>query len=260
MVFCQACWKAAAVSRIANSTEGWSAILNKLLICRDTSDENALLARLVNWNGPCVLSFANAHALNLAWKDQTYVRYLIEPEITVRDGIGMRLLMKLTGREPGLNLNGTDFIPKLLESLPRNRHIAVYGTREPYLAQMLLRLRTMNFETIHMENGFHDDEYYVSLYLKQLPSVVLLAMGMPKQERISLLLRAVSAGRPVLIINGGAIVDFMADRFPRAPLWMRKAGMEWVFRWMQEPGRLLHRNLGYFQFMMRALLMRIIER
>jgi len=248
------------VSRIANSTEGWSAILNKLTICSDSSDEKALIARLVNWNGPCVLSFANAHALNLAWKDQTYLRYLIEPEITVRDGIGMRLLMKLTERKPGLNLNGTDFIPKLLDSLPRNRHIAVYGTKEPYLAQMQLCLRAMDFETIDMENGFHDDEYYVSQYLKQLPSVVLLAMGMPKQERISLLLRAVSAKRPVLIINGGAIVDFMANRFPRAPLWLRKAGMEWVFRLLQEPGRLWRRNLGYFPFMVRALLMRINER
>lgn len=54
-------------------------------------------------------------------------------------------------------------------------------------------------------------------------------------------------------MNGGAILDFLADRFPRAPLWMRRARLEWLFRLVQEPGRLADRYLvGGLRFALRV--------
>lgn len=247
------------MSRFLNSIAGWSSILDDLSICNSSSDEAVLIEHLVSSTGPHVLSFANANALNLAWKDQTFSRLLIESDFILRDGIGIKILMWLTNREPGLNLNGTDFIPKLLDGLPRDRKIAIYGTHEPYLGRMLHRLQLMGFSSVLLENGFHNDEYYLTQYMRQLPAFVILAMGMPKQERVSALLKKASGERSVLFVNGGAIIDFMANRYPRAPKWVRNAGLEWVFRFLNEPKRLWKRNISNFTFILRSILTRIIQ-
>jgi N-acetylglucosaminyldiphosphoundecaprenol N-acetyl-beta-D-mannosaminyltransferase len=52
-------------------------------------------------------------------------------------------------------------------------------------------------------------------------------------------------------IGVGGLFDFYSGRIPRAPLWMREIGMEWFYRFMQEPGRLWKRYLvgnGVFLF------------
>ena len=59
---------------------------------------------------------------------------------------------------------------------------------------------------------------------------------------------------PCLIVCGGAIIDFLGGKTPRAPLWMRQVGLEWVFRLALEPRRLFHRYvIGNPLFLMRAL-------
>jgi len=91
-------------------------------------------------------------------------------------------------------------------------------------------------------NGFLDIAQYIEAlqpYRSQF-KLIVLAMGMPKQERIAIGLRQADIG-PALILCGGAIVDFAAGRFPRAPLWMRSAGLEWLFRLAREPRRLFRR-------------------
>ena len=254
MVYGLVCKEDLTLARFDRSVQGWNSILDKLLICRSTAEGQALIERLARWDGVCILTFVNAHALNLAWDEHEYQQLLADADVLLRDGVGASLLMRLTGREPGLNMNGTDFIPELLKGLPRDRKVAVYGTAEPYLEKMVSHLKAMGFAQIDAEDGFHQDEYYVAQYLKCRPAVLLLAMGMPKQERVSSLLRSVARDDSVLIINGGAIVDFVANRFPRAPVWVRKSGLEWLFRFIQEPRRLWRRNLGYVVFVLRALL------
>src|SRR5690606_40821841 len=70
--------------------------------------------------------------------------------------------------------------------------------------------------------------------------IIVLAMGMPKQEQVAVQLRD-ALNTPALLICGGAILDFAAERFPRAPLWMRRFGLEWLFRLLLEPRRLFKR-------------------
>ena len=55
-------------------------------------------------------------------------------------------------------------------------------------------------------------------------------------------------------IGVGGLFDFYSGAIPRAPLWMRNAGIEWVWRLLQEPGRLWRRYLiGNFAFLARVL-------
>jgi N-acetylglucosaminyldiphosphoundecaprenol N-acetyl-beta-D-mannosaminyltransferase len=85
-------------------------------------------------------------------------------------------------------------------------------------------------------------------------------MGMPRQEEVAAGLREVLS-HPCLIVCGGAIIDFLGGKTPRAPLWMRKTGMEWVYRLALEPRRLFQRYvIGNPLFLTRALRLASLSR
>jgi N-acetylglucosaminyldiphosphoundecaprenol N-acetyl-beta-D-mannosaminyltransferase len=73
------------------------------------------------------------------------------------------------------------------------------------------------------------------------PHLLFAAFGAPKQELF--LHRAASAIRPAVGIGVGAGFDFVAGRVKRAPRWISKSGLEWLYRLAQEPRRLAKRYL-----------------
>jgi exopolysaccharide biosynthesis WecB/TagA/CpsF family protein len=97
------------------------------------------------------------------------------------------------------------------------------------------------------------------LAAKFKPDLIVLGMGMPKQEKIAALIR--DSRIPTLVVCGGAIIDFMGNKIKRAPLWVRKFGCEWVYRLVLEPKRLYKRYvLGNPAFIFRMLRMhRVVQ-
>ena len=71
------------------------------------------------------------------------------------------------------------------------------------------------------------------------PDLLLVSFGCPKQEKW-IARNYQTLGVPVSI-GVGATIDFLAGSMRRAPMWMRQCGMEWIFRLLQEPRRLLKR-------------------
>lgn len=84
------------------------------------------------------------------------------------------------------------------------------------------------------------------------PDIVLVCFGCPKQEKW-IFRHHRALGVPVTIGAGGT-VDFLAGRLKRAPRWMRRSGMEWFFRLLQEPRRLFRRYAGNLVHFFPALL------
>ena len=76
---------------------------------------------------------------------------------------------------------------------------------------------------------------------KARPHLLFAAFGAPKQELF--LHRAASTIRPAVGIGVGAGFDFVAGRVKRAPGWISKSGLEWLYRLAQEPRRLAKRYL-----------------
>jgi N-acetylglucosaminyldiphosphoundecaprenol N-acetyl-beta-D-mannosaminyltransferase len=74
-----------------------------------------------------------------------------------------------------------------------------------------------------------------------LPDVVYVGLGFPKQER---LIGAVASALPsTWFIGCGAAIAFAAGTLARAPTWMQRSGLEWMFRLLNEPQRLFRRYL-----------------
>ncbi|GMN14968.1 WecB/TagA/CpsF family glycosyltransferase [Altererythrobacter sp. MTPC7] len=84
------------------------------------------------------------------------------------------------------------------------------------------------------------------------PSLVILGMGMPKQELLAerLLKDPAFSRTGMVVVNGSAIIDFMSGEVQRAPEWMRRAKVEWAYRLAREPRRLLPRYIDNTRFLL----------
>jgi len=84
------------------------------------------------------------------------------------------------------------------------------------------------------------------------PDILLVAMGVPRQEMW--IDRWVTDDHCTMAIGVGALFDFLSGAVPRAPYWMRRSRLEWLFRLVVEPGRLWRRYiLGNPLFVVRVL-------
>jgi beta-1,4-glucosyltransferase len=200
---------------------------------------------LVNSSSAISIGFVNQHAYNLISKSQDVSDVFHSLTYRFRDGFGLRIACEINGCDPGYNLNGTDFIPELinyymLKNLDAD--IFVFGTQDPWLTMGSDKL--FNNVNVVKLDGFNHTEEYLSLLTTnsalEKKKLVLLAMGMPKQELIAKQIIKASSG-PVLVICGGAIVDFSSNRFNRAPKLFRQFGLEWLYRLLVEPKRLFSR-------------------
>jgi exopolysaccharide biosynthesis WecB/TagA/CpsF family protein len=198
-----------------------------------------------------IVSFVNAHAINLACKDTDFFYALKSADLLLRDGTGTQILLRGIGKEPGLNMNGTDLIPQLILA---NKHqpIALCGSTAQTAAAAASWLKRSGVRRVTHCDGFRPLDSYLQMLSAQQPRIVILGMGMPRQELLSAMIAKELRG-PLLIINGGAILDFMAGRFKRAPRMLRRLGLEWLFRLLLEPNRLWRRYLlGNLVFLWRT--------
>lgn len=232
----------------------WMRTLDHIHCVQSEAELAQFLDRLAAPYRPEVLAFVNAHAMNCVAAMEDFGSDLWSANIVVRDGTGMSILLKGLERSPGLNLNGTDLIPRII-SRYNGRTVALFGTRDPYLrkaADKVAQTLVPNSTTLTLD-GFHPNAVYLEHVRKHRPALVVLGMGMPKQEKVAALLRR-NLDHPCLIVCGGAIIDFLGERIARAPVWVRNVGIEWIYRLMLEPGRLFERYvLGNPLFLLRSL-------
>lgn len=216
-----------------------------------------VIARLLNGERHSVF-FLNAHCANLREADRRYRDALARASCILPDGIGVELAARMTGSLPTENLNGTDFTPKLLQQA-RERGLSVFlfgaapGTAERAarrLAQDIPGLRIAG--TRDGYDGAQDTDEAIARINESGADIVLVAMGVPRQELW------IDAHRQQLdaklVMGVGALFDFLAGNVARAPLWLRQAKMEWLWRLLQEPRRMARRYLlGNVTFMARAV-------
>src|SRR3569832_1499600 len=232
----------------------WRELVQGVVRVHTDRGEQQLLESLAHPREPMELAFVNAHAMKSAAVSRKFYEALMSADIVLRDGAGMAILLRQLKQPPGLNLNGTDLIPKILRQYA-GRSIALFGTQDPYLRRARVRVayQLAPGSAVLTTHGFLDVGDYVHLAATHKPDLIVLGMGMPKQEEVASTLRA-AVGYPCLIVCGGAIIDFMGGKTSRAPAWMRKTGLEWVFRLLLEPRRLFQRYVvGNPVFIARAL-------
>jgi exopolysaccharide biosynthesis WecB/TagA/CpsF family protein len=238
----------------------WPDIVERIRVLHSEQEQDNLLQELTSTRGQRTVAFVNAHAMNGAAANVDFCTAILEADLLLRDGSGMAMLYRTLGSDPGLNMNGTDFIPLLIAAY-RGRKVAFWGTREPFVGQAAARCeREHGVRVVSVAQGFEDDAFYLGEAMRHKPELIVLGMGMPRQERLARELRACLGGDAV-IVCGGAILDFLGGKVSRAPPWVRRAGIEWLYRLCREPRRLFRRYVvGNPSFLLRVLAWRLAGR
>ena len=189
------------------------------------------------------IAFINAHCLNLAYKDESYKQVLKDCSAVFADGIGAKIGSSMLGFKVEENVNGTDMFPLLAQKPYR---IYLFGGSPEVAKTALEKARAIGGKAdfIGCTDGFFKGKSEEQLFAELAdlkPDLLLVAMGVPKQE---MWINQNLARLPgCTAIGVGGLLDFVSERIPRAPLWMRKANIEWCFRLYCEPARLFKRYI-----------------
>jgi N-acetylglucosaminyldiphosphoundecaprenol N-acetyl-beta-D-mannosaminyltransferase len=193
---------------------------------------------------------ANVDFLMHAINDPELQSILCSCSLVVPDGMPILWSARLMGSRLKERVCGIDLVPRLAElSARRGYSIYLLGASEKSsqrAAEILqerypgLRIAGRYSPPVRPLEQMNHEEILARIEMAQ-PDILLVAFGNPKQEKWLSMHR----GRlrvPVSIGVGGSL-DMIAGKLARAPRWMQKTGMEWLFRAMQEPRRLAGRYL-----------------
>jgi exopolysaccharide biosynthesis WecB/TagA/CpsF family protein len=206
---------------------------------------------------PTRVAFLNAHCANVAAKDGDYREAISSADAVLPDGSGVELAVRMRGRSLAANLNGTDLIPALCTRLAADGcSVFLLGGRPGIAAAAAATLQAgaPGLRVAGTRDGYfgpdEEDEVINSINASGA-DVVLVAMGVPKQD---VWLHRNSGRLNALMTFGvGGLFDFLSGTIPRAPMALRRTGMEWTYRLYQEPARMWRRYvLGNPEFLLRA--------
>ncbi|HYI45532.1 MAG TPA: WecB/TagA/CpsF family glycosyltransferase [Actinomycetota bacterium] len=220
---------------------------------RDALDE---MARLYERDDPALVAYANAHTLNLATADPAYKELLLNADLVLNDGSGVSLAAWIQSSRFPENLNGSDLNPLIVElAAQRGWPVFFLGGRAGVAdrAAGILKDRNPALKVAGTASGYFEDPQHIAKQVREAGTgLLMVAMGNPVQE-VFLRDHLASTGAR-LGIGVGAFFDFTAGVVPRAPAWMNKAGIEWIYRLAQEPRRMWRRYVvGNPVFLWRAM-------
>jgi N-acetylglucosaminyldiphosphoundecaprenol N-acetyl-beta-D-mannosaminyltransferase len=193
----------------------------------------------------------NLDILRRATNDREFRRLYNEATIRLADGMPLVWASRLQRTPLPARAAGSDLVFVLAERAAR-AGASIYllggnpGTAERAAHELARRypgLRIAGLECPPI--GFDRDPAEIARIAARLsaasPDIILVALGSPKQEK---LIAAVRAAMPsAWFIGVGISFSFVAGDIRRAPVWMRRAGLEWIHRLAQEPRRLAHRYI-----------------
>jgi N-acetylglucosaminyldiphosphoundecaprenol N-acetyl-beta-D-mannosaminyltransferase len=198
------------------------------------------IEQFVDAGGHHLVATVNPEFVMRARSDQDFARVLESADLCLADGSGVVWAARRQGcamREP---VTGVDLIPPLAALCARRGfRIFLLGAAPGVANDLADRLRVEHPELeVEAHAGTPDpsaDAATLALIRAHKPQVLLVAYGHPKQELWIDRMRE-SLGVAVAMGVGGSF-DYLTGRIPRAPTWMRRAGLEWLFRLVRQPWR-----------------------
>ncbi|CAM2010048.1 WecB/TagA/CpsF family glycosyltransferase [Acanthopleuribacter pedis] len=191
------------------------------------------------------LAFVNPDCINISLRNPDYRRILEASDHIYPDGIGLQIACKMLRLQMKDNLNGTDLFPALCARI-NGDDLGIYllGAAPGVVDAMVENLleKWPNLRICGYRHGFIKPEELDQVIREINDSgahMLFVAMGVPRQE--TWIDTNWSRLEVNMAMGVGGLFDFMSGRIPRAPIWMRELGMEWLYRLIQEPRRLWKR-------------------
>jgi N-acetylglucosaminyldiphosphoundecaprenol N-acetyl-beta-D-mannosaminyltransferase len=217
-------------------------VLGVRVDCVDMEGAVERIESFIDGGGRHQVATVNPEFVMRAGQDREFARVLESADLCLADGSGVVWAARRQGCTLSGPVTGTDLIPPLAALCARRQfRLFLLGARPGVADDLAQQLKAENPGlNVASHSGSPEpsaDQETIGRIAAERPQVLMVAYGAPKQElwidRVGPRLSGVS----VAIGVGGAF-DYLTGRVPRAPLWMRSAGMEWLFRLARQPWRI----------------------
>jgi len=170
-------------------------------------------------------------------------------DMVLIDGKPLIWISKIKKKPIKEKISGSDLVPKLCEvANEKGYSIFILGGKDGIADQAKEKLENQ-YKNIKIVGtyappiGFENDEKELNkineMINKTKPDLLFACLGCPKQEKW--IAKNIDKYNAKVSICAGATVDFLAGNVKRAPKWMSNCGLEWFYRFLQEPRRLFKR-------------------
>jgi len=194
-----------------------------------------------------LVAYLNAHNVNVVFEDPEYAAILRKAALVYADGMSVVWGWRLLGQTLPCRVNAADFILDfcrraadegvslyLLGSAPSVAERAAERWKASAPGLRIAGTRSGYF-------GPEDEEAVAEEIRRAAPAILLVGMGVPRQEKWAA--RWKERLNVPLIWCVGALFEYWGAGRWRAPVWMRRCGLEWAWRLALEPRRLWRRYL-----------------
>jgi len=196
-----------------------------------------------------IIYVANVHMYIEAFKNKNFLEIVNSADIVLPDGKPLSWGLKLLYGIKQDRIAGMDILPQLLYELSQhNLSVFFYGgtqnmldTTGDYLKCHLPQLKIAG----SYSPPFHsltdlEEKDIIHKINNSLPAIVFVILGCPKQEKW---MASMKGKINAVMIGIGGALPVMIGSQKRAPKWMQNSGLEWFYRFKQEPRRLFKRYL-----------------
>lgn len=199
------------------------------------------IMELLHTAGMHYIVFVNAESIVLARHNAEFRKIVQGASLRLVDGIGMQLAARLQGKRFVDNCNGTDLFPVLCNELSK-QHAGLFllggKSGRAQNAGEWVKQTYPGVNIVGSAPGYFstsDQAGIVDGIRKLKPDMLFVGLGSPRQE-IWIQKYLHQTGARVAMGVGG-LFDFYSGSILRAPLWMRKYRIEWLWRILRDPKR-----------------------
>ncbi len=190
---------------------------------------------------------ANVHMIMEACDHPEYRQVVNRADLVVPDGMPLVWMLRRLGFPRQERVSGPDLTPALLSRAEEQGiRVGFYGSTLEVMEKLLHKSRSQwpRLQVVYTYSPPfrpltpEEDRQVTEEIRRSGVQMLFVGLGCPRQERWM----AEHRGKiPAVMLGVGAAFDFLAGSKPRAPRWMRKHGLEWLFRLLSEPRRLWRR-------------------
>ncbi|MGF1479263.1 MAG: WecB/TagA/CpsF family glycosyltransferase [Cyanophyceae cyanobacterium] len=215
-------------------------------------DLHAVISEIVQSNQRRVIASQNLHSIYVYHHDAKMRAFGTRADYMRVDGMPIVLLGQMLGypltREHRVTY--VDWIRPLMAEAARQHWRIFYMGSKPGVAERGADVLRQEFPGLEIQttDGYFDinpnsaeNQHKLALINAYQPDVLMVGMGMPRQEHW--ILENLDHIQAKAILTCGACIDYVAGEIPTPPRWMARLGFEWLARLFSEPKRLWKRYL-----------------
>lgn len=183
-------------------------------------------------------------------ENDPYLKKIVDnADMVLVDGKPLVWISNFYGKPLKAKISGSDLVPLLCEEASKKQYsIFIIGGKEGVAEQAKqnlekrlpgIRIVGTYAPTYGFEKNDAELNKINTLLSEAKPDLLIACFGCPKQEKW--IFENISKYDAKVTICAGATVDFLAGNIKRAPRWMSEHGLEWLYRFLQEPKRMFKR-------------------